>query len=328
LAAGNTIIIKPAEITPVTALEIARLAEMAGFPPGVINIVPGYGSIAGSSLSKHPLVNKIAFTGEHTTAQNIMRDASVNLKRLSFECGGKAPHIIFDDADFDKALTVAVNSAFRSTGQSCSLGSRLFVQRNIYDDFTNKLVNKVKKIKVGMPSEEETHIGPHTSKEQLEKTLEYIEIGKKEGGKLVVGGQQPSGFDKGYFVEPTVFIDVKNDSRLAQEEVFGPVLSVIPFDTEEEVLEMANNIKFGLVAGVWTKNVSRAHRITNKIEAGFISVNTYRPLHWTLPYGGYKLSGFGRENGLEALNEYTEIKTIVVNLSEEDPNDSFKLNNQ
>lgn len=173
-----------------------------------------------------------------------------------------------------------------------------------------------------MPSDKHIHIGPHTSKAQLEKTLRYIESGKKEGGKLVIGGQKREGFTKGYFVEPTVFINVKNDSRLAQEEIFGPVLPVIPFDTEE-VIDMANNVQYGLVAGVWTKNVSRAHRLTDRIEAGFISVNTFRPLHWTLPYGGYKLSGFGREKGLEALLEYTETKTVVVNLSEEDPNDPF-----
>ena len=324
LAAGNTIVIKPAEITPVTAMELARISEEAGFPPGVINVIPGYGKIAGSALAKHPLVNKIAFTGEHTTAQSIMKDASGSLKRLSFECGGKSPHIIFDDADFDKALTVAVNSAFRSTGQSCSLGSRLFVQKGIYEKFVHELIERVKKIRVGMPLDENTHIGPHTSKAQLDKTLKYISIGKEEGAKLEIGGKQPKEFSRGYFVEPTVFTGVSNQSRLAQEEIFGPVLSIIPFESDEDVLEMANNVPYGLVAGLWTRDIKRAHRLAAEIEAGFISINTYRPIHWTLPYGGYKLSGFGRENGLEALHEYTEVKTIVVDLSEEAPSDPFK----
>ncbi|MFD1037325.1 aldehyde dehydrogenase [Virgibacillus byunsanensis] len=324
LAAGNTIVIKPAELTPVTSMEIARLSQDAGFPPGVINVVPGYGKVAGSSLAKHPLVNKIAFTGEYSTAQSIMKDAAVNLKRVSFECGGKAPHIIFDDADLDKALTVALHSAFRSTGQSCSLGSRLFVQRNIYKEFVKKLINRVRQIRVGMPLDKDTHIGPHTSKAQLDKTLQYIEIGKEEGAHLAVGGKQPEEFTRGYFVEPTVFTEVDNQSRLAQEEIFGPVLAIIPFDTDEDVLQMANNVQYGLVAGLWTKDIKRAHKFAADLEAGFISINTYRPIHWTLPYGGYKLSGYGRENGLEALHAYTEVKTVVVNLSDELPSDPFK----
>lgn len=324
LAAGNTMVIKPAELTPVTAMELALLSQKVGFPPGVINVVPGYGKTAGSSLAKHPLVNKIAFTGEHTTAQSIMKDASGNLKRLSFECGGKSPHIIFDDADLNKALTVAVNSAFRSTGQSCSLGSRLFVQKGIYEEFVPQLLEKVKKIRVGMPLDKNTHIGPHTSKAQLEKTLKYIDIGKNEGAKLELGGKRPEEFSKGYFVEPTVFTGVDNKTRLAQEEVFGPVLSIISFESDQEVLDMANNTRYGLVAGLWTKDVKRAHKFAADIEAGLISVNTFRPVHWTLPYGGYKISGFGRENGLEAIHEYTEVKTIVVDLSDEVPVDPFQ----
>jgi aldehyde dehydrogenase (NAD+) len=323
LAAGNAVVLKPAEQTPVTALEVAKLIAEAGFPAGVVNIVPGYGATAGAALVAHRGVNKISFTGEHRTAQAIMKGASVNLKRCSFECGGKSPHIVFADADLDKALTVAVHGVFRSTGQSCSLGSRLFVQRPIYDAFVERVAERAKRIRIGMPLDEATHIGPQTSAEQLAKTERYIALGKDEGARLVTGGKRPAQFSRGYFIEPTVFADVDNRSRLAQEEIFGPVLAAIPFDTEEEVVAMANDVEYGLVAGLWTADVSRAHRVAAQLEAGLVSVNTYRPVHWMLPYGGYKLSGIGRENGLEALHEYTEVKTIVVELSTGMPADPF-----
>jgi len=325
LAAGNTVVLKPAELTPVSAMEVARLVEEAGFPPGVINIVPGYGHIAGSALTIHRAVNKISFTGAHTTAQAIMKAASVNLKRLSLECGGKSPHIVFADADLDQAMVVATHGAFRSTGQSCSLGSRLFLERPIYDRFLAKLVDRVRCIRIGMPLEKDTHIGPQTSAQQLAKTERYIRIGIDEGAKLVLGGKRPPDpkFGKGYFIEPTIFSEVDNSSRLAQEEIFGPVLAVIPFDTEEEVVNMANDVDYGLVAGLWTSDIKRAHRVVNQIKAGLVSVNTYRPVHWMLPYGGYKLSGIGRENGTEALKYYTETKTVVFDHSSTPPADPF-----
>jgi aldehyde dehydrogenase (NAD+) len=323
LAAGNAIILKPAEQTPASALALARLVEEAGFPAGVVNVVPGYGGVAGAALVAHEGVNKISFTGEHRTAQKIMQGASVNLKRCSFECGGKSPHIVFADADLDKALTVALHGGFRSTGQSCSLGSRLFIERPVYEDFVARMAERVSRIRVGMPLDEKTHIGPQTSAEQLAKTESYIRLGHEEGARLVTGGKRPAAFPKGYFIEPTLFADVDNRSRLAQEEVFGPVVAAIPFDTEEEVVAMANDVRYGLVAGLWTSDVTRAHRVAGRIEAGLVSVNTYRPVHWMLPYGGYKLSGIGRENGLVALEEYTEIKTVVVELSSETPADPF-----
>jgi len=323
LAAGCAIVLKPAEQTPVTALELGKLIKEAGFPAGVVNIVTGFGAVAGAALAAHPGVDKISFTGEHSTAQKIMTAGAGNLKRCTFECGGKAPHIVFADADLEKAAIVATHGAFRSTGQTCSLGSRLFVQRRVYEAFVATMADRAQRIRVGMPLDRASHIGPHTSREQQEKTLSYIGIGKEEGARLVTGGGRPADLETGYFVEPTVFADVDNRSRLAQEEVFGPVLAMIPFDTEEEVLAMANDTKYGLVAGVWTSDIARAHRMAGRIEAGLVSVNTYRPIHWMLPYGGFKLSGIGRENGLEAIDQFLETKTVVIELSEEMPADPF-----
>lgn len=324
LATGNTLVLKPAEQTPVSILALAKLVEEAGFPAGVVNVVPGYGTIAGQALTTHRHVNKISFTGDHKTAQKIMTAASTTLKRCLFECGGKSPHIIFDDADLDKAVTVVVHSAFRSTGQSCSLGSRLFVQRNIYESFVQRVAERTAAIRVGMPLDPKTHIGPQTSAEQLEKTMSYIASARSEGARLVTGGGRPEGLPKGYFVQPTIFADVDNKSRLAQEEIFGPVMAAIPFDTEDEVVAMANDVKYGLVAGFWTKDVTRAHRVAAELEAGLVSVNTFRPTHWMLPYGGYKMSGIGRESGMASLKDYTETKVVVVELSESLRDDPFK----
>ena len=317
--------LKPSQQTSVTALELARLINEAGFPPGVVNIVPGPGSVVGASLAAHGGVNKITVTGDYHTAQDIMRAAAGNLKRISLECGGKSPHIVFDDADIDRALVVATHSAFRSTGQSCSLGSRLFVQRSVYPQFVERLGERTRRIRVGMPFDPQSHIGPQASQKQLDKTLQYIDIAAHEGARLVTGGKRPAdpALARGYFVEPTVFADVENRSRLAQEEVFGPVLAVIPFDTEEQVIAAANDTPFGLVAGLWTPDVQRAHRVAAQLEAGLLSINTFRPVHWMLPYGGYKLSGIGRENGLEALHYYTELKTVFVELSDAPPEDPF-----
>ena len=323
LAAGNTVVLKPAELTPASALHLARLVQEAGFPPGVVNVVPGYGETAGAALAAHPDVDKISFTGEHHTARKIMQSAAVNLKRCSFECGGKSPFLVFDDADLDRAITIAVHSAFRSTGQSCSLASRAFVQRGVYERFATAVAERADRIRVGPPREPRTHIGPHTSADQLAKTMSYISSAREDGFRLLAGGDRPADLEHGYYVRPTVFADVDNGSRLAQEEVFGPVLAVIPFDTEDDAVEMANDTRYGLVGGLFTGDVGRAHRVAARIRTGLVSVNTFRPIHPSLPYGGFKLSGLGRENGLEVLDEYTELKSVVIDLSSEPAGDPF-----
>lgn len=322
LAMGNAVILKPAEQTPASLIALGRLAGEAGFPPGVVNVLPGDGAV-GAALSGHCGVDKISFTGSHATARRIMAAASVNLKRCSFECGGKSPFIVFADADLDKALSVAVHSAFRSTGQSCSAASRMFVERPIYDRFAQELARRAARIRIGGALDPATHIGPHTSAEQRDKTEAYIAIGREDGATLLAGGGRPAGLDRGYFVEPTVFADVDNRSRLAQEEVFGPVVAVMPFDGEDEAVALANDSDYGLVGGLWTNDVARAHRVAHRIESGLVSVNTFRPVHFMLPYGGFKLSGIGRENGIDALREFAEVKTVVIDLARDIPPDPF-----
>lgn len=323
LAAGNTVVLKPSRLTPVTALELASLVSRAGFPAGVVNVLTGTGGVVGDKLVTHPLVSKVAFTGDHQTAASIVAASAPSMKRLSLECGGKSPQIVFEDADLERASVVATHAAFRSTGQSCTAGSRLLVQRSIYDAFVREVVSRTERIRIGMPLDTATDIGPQTSAEQRAKTETYIQIGKDEGAHLALGGLRPRSLARGYFIEPTIFTAVDNKSRLAQEEIFGPVLSVIPFDGEEDAVEMANDVKYGLVGGIWTRDVGRAHRVASALEIGFIGINTYRPTHFTLPYGGYKLSGVGRENGLEVLREYTELKTVVVDFSTAHAADPF-----
>ncbi|MEP9375164.1 aldehyde dehydrogenase [Aquabacter sp. CN5-332] len=323
LAAGNTIVLKPAEQTPASLLALGKLVEEAGFPGGVVNVVPGYGEVAGAALVAHKGVAKISFTGDHRTAQKIMQSGAATLKRCTFECGGKSPYIVFADADIDKALTVALHSAFRSTGQSCSAGSRVFVERSIQREFAERMAERSLRIRLGNPLDPKTHIGPQTSAEQLAKTESYIALGREAGGHVLAGGKRPDSQPRGYFIEPTVFVDVENTSRLAREEVFGPVVAVMPFEDEDHAVSLANDTDYGLVGGLWTSDVTRAHRVAHRIEAGLVSVNTFRPVHWMLPYGGYKMSGIGRENSLEVLNEYTQTKTVVVELAIGAPADPF-----
>ena len=314
LAAGCTVVLKPAEQTPASSLALARIFEEAGFPPGVVNVVPGDGPVAGAHLVAHPQVDKIAFTGEGATAKTILKTGADTLKRFSFELGGKAPHIIFADADVDQAVNAATNSAWTLCGQSCALGSRVLVERPIYDRVVDAFRERAKKVRVGMPLDAATHMGPQAHSEQLDKTLSYIALGHEEGAELVTGGARIETGDlaAGYFVQPTVFANVSQDMRIAQDEIFGPVAGLIPFEGEEEAIAIANATPYGLTAGLWTGDVGRAHRVSRQIEAGMVWVNTYRFIRWSTPYGGVKASGWGRENGIEALDSYLDTKTTII----------------
>lgn len=314
LAAGCTIVLKPAEQTPASSLALARLFDEAGFPPGVINVVPGDGPVAGAQLVAHPGVDKIAFTGEGATAKTILKTGADTLKRFSFELGGKAPNIIFADADLEQALNAATGSAWALCGQSCALGSRILVERPIYDRVVEEFRRRAGRVRVGMPLDPATHMGPQAHSQQLEKTLSYIDIGQAEGAELVTGGSRITDGDlaRGYFVEPTVFANVDPQMRIAQEEIFGPVAAIIPFDGEDDAVSIANSTPYGLAAGLWTQDVGRAHRVAGRIEAGMVWVNTYRYIRWSTPYGGVKASGWGRENGIEALDSYLETRTTII----------------
>lgn len=317
LAAGCTVVLKPAEQTPVTALELGRLVQEAGFPDGVINVVPGRGESAGARLVANPDVDKISFTGEHLTGATIARSAADDFKHLTLECGGKAPHIVFADADLDAAIKSTTGAAFRRAGQVCNAGSRVFVQSSCYDEVVERITERANSVVVGDALDEQTRMGPLAFEGHLEKVLSYINVGRGEGAELIAGGGRPSAASElgGYFVQPTVFAGVQNSMRLAQEEIFGPVLSVLKFEDEDEVLAQANDIKYGLTAGLWTTDLSRAHRMARRLEAGAIWINVYPASHWTVPQGGFKMSGYGRENGFEAILDYTQNKSVTVNLA-------------
>jgi (Z)-2-((N-methylformamido)methylene)-5-hydroxybutyrolactone dehydrogenase len=322
LAAGCTVILKPAELTPVSSLELAKIFEEAGFPPGVVNVVPGYGRDgAGDHLVTHSGVDKITFTGEGATAKEILKRGADTLKRFTFELGGKAPHILFADADLDQALNAATGSAFALCGQSCALGSRVLVERPVYEQVAAEFARRAAKVRVGKPLDEATHMGPQSSRQQLDKTMSYIGYGRDEGARLIAGGNRidREGLRGGYFVEPTVFADVANDMRIAREEIFGPVATLIPFDGEEEAVALANDTAYGLTAGLWTRDIGRAHRTAAKIRAGVVWVNTYRYLRWSIPYGGFKASGWGRENGIDALEPYLDTRATVVSTTGQFP---------
>ena len=324
LACGNTLVMKPARNTSLTALELARLSQEAGIPDGVVNVVPGNGSVAGEALVKHPDVDKISFTGSTEVGKRIMRLAADNLKHVTLELGGKSPNIVFPDADLDAAVAGALFGIFLNQGQVCCASSRLFVHESIRDQFLEKLLRKAKSLRVGDPMDENTQLGALVSPAQLEGVQEYIRLGLDEGAKLEIGGRKPDvpGLPDGCFLEPTVFSGVTNNMRIAQEEIFGPVLCVLTFKDEDEVLRLANDTVYGLAAAVWTRDITRAHTFARKLKAGVIWLNVTTHFSWAAPYGGYKQSGFGREMGLAVTEIYTQTKDVWVNLSRQ-PNPWF-----
>jgi len=315
LAAGCTCVLKPAEQTPLTALELARHFESCGLPAGVVNILTGFGETAGAPLVQHPDVNKVAFTGSAAVGKLIMKTAADTIKRVTLELGGKSPNIFFADADFEAAIDGALFGVFINQGEVCSAGSRILVQRSIYNKFVDAMAAKAKTIKLGPPLERETKMGPLVSKEQYDRVLSYLEIGKTEA-KLAAGGDRPRDIARGYYVTPTIFYDVNNSARIAREEIFGPVASVIPFDDEADAVKIANDSPYGLAAAVWTRDIFKAFRTVKKIRAGIVWVNHMQPTYVEAPWGGYKQSGFGRELGPWGIEEYLETKQVHINLNE------------
>lgn len=322
LAAGNTIVIKPSEFTSCSTLALMDLVKEAGFPDGVINTVTGFGGEVGPALVEHPKVSKIAFTGGDATGASIYAQAARNIKHVTLELGGKSPNIIFADAKLDDAVKGAISGIFAASGQTCIAGSRLLVQRSVYEEVSQKVVAMAASARLGNPMEAETQVGPITTTQQREKVLGYIDVARQDGAELLLGGKRPEApaLAKGWFVEPTIFGEVKNSMRIAQEEVFGPVLSIIPFEDEEEAVEIANDTIYGLASGVWTSDIRRAFTMADRIRAGTVWVNTYRAVSFMAPFGGYKMSGIGRESGLAAIDEYLQTKSVWINLAEGIPN--------
>lgn len=318
LAAGNTVVLKPAEQTPVTAMELGKLIQEAGFPEGVVNIVPGYGETAGAALAAHPGIDKIAFTGSTEVGKLIAKAAAENLTKVSLELGGKAPNIVFADADMDQAVNGAMMGIFFNQGQVCCAGSRLFVEEKVKDEFLGRLKEKASRINVGDPMDKATHMGPQVSAEQLSRIKSYVDVAQKEGATVLSGGESPKlegAFQNGYFFQPTIFSDVNNQMRVAQEEIFGPVVSVITFRDEDDLIKQANDTIYGLSAGIWTRDITRAHRFAKEIKAGVVWINTFNMFNAASPFGGYKQSGYGREMGKHALEMYTHVKSVWVDLS-------------
>jgi aldehyde dehydrogenase (NAD+) len=314
LACGNTVILKPAEQTPLTALRFGELALEAGLPPGVLNILTG-GPETGKAIVHHAGINKIAFTGSTAVGKEIMKGAADTLKRITLELGGKSPNIVFADSDLDNAVKGALNGIFYGKGECCNAGSRLFVEKKVHDEFLEKLIGRAKKMQPADPLEPKTRMGAIVSREQMQNVLGYIEAGKKEGATLIAGGNRASvDGSKGYFIEPTIFTGVRNDMKIAQEEIFGPVLAALSFEDVDEVIDLANGNPYGLAAAVWTKDINKANQVARRLRAGMVWINTYGPMDAAVPFGGFKSSGFGRELGMHAIEHYTELKSVWLNM--------------
>lgn len=315
LGAGNCVVLKPAEQTPLSALRLAELCLEAGVPPGVVNVIPGFGPTAGAAVARHRGIDKVAFTGSTEVGKIVMREAAENCKKVSLELGGKSPNIILPDADIDAALKGVMMGMFFNQGEVCCAGSRLFVHKTIKDEFVGKLAEHAKKLKVGNPLDPETRMGAQVSEEQYDRILGFIKAGKEQGAKALCGGDSAratAGGGKGYFIQPTVFDGVKDDMKIAREEIFGPVIAALPFDDLDEIVNRANDTPYGLAAGVWTKDIDKAHYLARKVKAGTVWVNCYNQFDAASPFGGFKESGFGREMGIHALELYTQVKSVWV----------------
>lgn len=323
LATGNTIVIKPSEVTSASILELVKLAEEVGFPPGVINVVTGFGQDVGDALTSHPLVRKIAFTGGSVAARKVVINSAQHFSRLSLELGGKSPNIIFEDANIENAVMGVIAGIFGASGQSCVAGSRVLIHQDIYEEFLQALVDRVTSIELGDPTSSTTEMGPLATKEQLERVKGFVQKGLQEGGQLICGGDTPEHISQGYYYKPTILAFNNHDSAVTTEEIFGPVLSVMTFNSEEQAISLANHTDYALAAGVWVGDIGKAHRIVKKLDAGIVWVNTYRSISPMAPIGGSKLSGYGREGGMESMLEYTQVKTVWINTSAEPMPDPF-----
>jgi aldehyde dehydrogenase (NAD+) len=319
LAGGNAIVLKPAEDTPVSALAFASLLENVDLPPGTISVLPGFGNRAGAAIVEHAGVDKIAFTGSTATGKRIAAQASNTLKLVTFELGGKSPNIIFPDADLDDAVQRSAYGIFSAAGQSCMAASRTLVHSAIRDEFLERFVQKAAAIHVGDPLQDATQMGAQTSRRQLEKIRDYVEIGADEGARIVTGGNAPDNANGGFFFTPTILADVRNDMRVAREEIFGPVTGIIEFQDEADAIRKANDTPYGLAGAVWTRDIKKAHRVAHQVRAGTIWINNYRVWNWLMPFGGYKASGYGRENGIYVMDHYTQTKSVWVDLQDDMP---------